>query len=341
MKKVLSGLLIFIAVLFMFCSAGAAAAWSPVTVTDANGDNVTIAEYPTKIISLAPACTEIIYAIGAGDRVVGDTTYCNYPEAAKNVEKIGGFSEINRESIIALSEGPTIVFANPNNGADTIDYLRQQGLTVVVINPESVDSIYTSIETIGEAVGNKTEADALVTSMKFEITSITDKLAGVTKKPTIMHAMSVDPYWVSGLKTFQDELFQLAGATNAFADVDGWGTVTLEKLLVTNPQIILTDTGADMGTPGDDTLRESFLTDLRLKSLTAVKNNDVHVMDADIFDRGGPRVVEVLKEVVKITHPEIFGEAVVKPTTQATPGFGIAASLIGILGTVHLIGRRF
>lgn len=340
MKRLLSGMLIFVLVCAIFCSAGAAAEWTLVTVTDANGDMISIKEYPTRIISLAPANTEIIYAVGAGDRLVGDTTYCNYPEAAKSVEKIGEFSVINRERIISLSEGPTVIFANPNNGKDTIDYLRNQGLTVVVVNPDSIDSVYTSIAMVGDAVGNRTQADKVIADMKLGIKQIADKLAGVTSKPTIMHALSVDPFYVSGSKTFQDELFNLAGATNAFTDVEGWGVVTLEKLLVVDPQIIVTDPGADMGTPGYDSLRDSFYNEPRLSTLSAVKNNKVYVMDADIFDRGGLRVVEALQQLVKITHPEIFGAPSNQTSTQESPGFGIAAGLAGILGTVLLLKRR-
>ncbi|HJJ36285.1 MAG TPA: helical backbone metal receptor [Methanocorpusculum sp.] len=340
MKKIVSGFLIFIAVCAVFSGAVSATEWTPVTVTDANGDRITITEYPTKIISLAPANTEIIYAVGAGDRLVGDTTYCNYPEAAKSVEKIGEFSVINRERIIALSDGPTVIFANPNNGKDTIRYLRDQGLTVIVVNPDSIDAVYSSIAMIGDAVGNRAEADKVVTEMKVGIKQITDKLAGATTKPTIMHAMSVDPFYVSGSKTFQNELFELAGAANAFADVEGWSAVTLEKLLVADPQIIVTDPGADMGTAGYDSLRESFSTEPRLSTLSAVKNDKVSVIDADIFDRGGPRVVEALQQLVKITHPEIFGEASAPASTQQSPGFGIAAGLAGILGAVLLFKRR-
>ena len=341
MKKPISVFLMFIVACAVLCGAGAAQEWTPVTVTDSNGDTITISEYPTKIISLAPANTEIIYAVGAGDRLVGDTTYCNYPEAAKTVEKIGEFSVINRERIIALSDGPTVIFANPNNGKDTIDYLRDQGLTVIVINPESIDTIYSSIRTIGDAVGNSTEAETVVASMKADIKKITDKLSDVTEKPTITHVMSVDPIYVSGSATFQNELFELAGAVNAFADVDGWKTVTLEKLLITDPQIILTDPGADMGTIGYDSLRESFYTEPRLVTLSAVQNDNVYVVDADTFDRGGPRVVEALENLVMITHPEIFGEVKTPVSTQQSPGFGIAAGLSGILGAVLLLKRRF
>ena len=339
MKQIISGICVLLAVFLALCGAGAAA-WSPVTVTDADGTQITIAEYPERIISLSPTTTEIIYAIGAGDRLVGDTTYCNYPEAAKSVEKIGEFSTINRERIIQLSAGPTVVFANPTNGKDAIDYLRQQGLTVIVINPTSVDTIYSSILTMGQALGSSAEAESVVAGIQEGIAEISGKLAGVSEKPTIAHIMDINPYFVSGSNTFQDELFQLAGAVNAFAYADGWDAVTLEKLLVADPQIIVTDPGYDMGTGGDDGMRQAFYQDARLKTLTAVKNDDVYVIDADIFDRGGPRVVEALQSLVKITHPELFGDAKQSSNVQQSPGFGIAAVITGLCGAVLLLRRH-
>ncbi|HJJ31408.1 MAG TPA: ABC transporter substrate-binding protein [Methanocorpusculum sp.] len=339
MKNLITAAISILLLTTLLCGAAAAEEWTPVSVTDANGDVVTITAYPEKIISLAPASTEIIYAVGAGDRLVGDTTYCNYPEEAKSVEKIGEFSTINRERIIALSEGNSVIFANPNNGRDAIDYLKKQGCTVIVINPDSIDKIYESISVIGEAVGCKGNADTLNAEIKAGIDAVAEKVSTVSSAPTVMHALSTDPFYVSGKNTFQDDLIKLAGGKNAFEDVDGWKTVTLEKLLITDPEIILTDPGADMGTPGFDSLRETFLTEPRLSTLSAAKSGKVFVMDADIFDRGGPRTVDALETLAQILHPEIFGE--VKETSAAsTPGFGVCAVLAGIFGTVFLMRKR-
>lgn len=320
---------VFIALLIF---AGAASAF-PVTVIDDGGFTVTVDKEPQTIVSLAPTNTEIIFALGLGDKVIGDTDYCNYPEAAKTLPKIGGYSTINIEKIVALN--PDVIYANHNNGYDNIEHLKELGYTIILINPESIDGIYNAIEIIGKTSGADLKAEAVIAEIKSGIKEITDKLKGVETKPSVMHAMSVDPYWVSGSKTFQDELISLAGAVNAFSDVESWGTVTIEKLITTSPDIILTDPGADMGSPGENTLQQAFFTDPRLSDITAVKNQDVYVMDADIFDRGGPRVVEALDALVKITHPEIFGEHTEKDTTAASP-FGI----LPLLGIAAVLLRK-
>ena len=302
----------------------------PVTITDDGGYAVTVDKEPQTIVSLAPTNTEILFALGVGGKVIGDTDYCNYPEEAKTLPKIGGYSTINIEKIVALN--PDIIYANHNNGYDNIEHLKSLGCTVILINPESIDGIYNAIEITGKTLGAEAEAEALIAEISGGIAEITEKLAGVESRPTVMHAMSVDPYWVSGSKTFQDELISLAGAVNAFSDVESWGTVTIEKLITTSPDIILTDPGADMGSPGENTLQQAFFTDPRLSDITAVKNQDVYVMDADIFDRGGPRVVEALDALVKITHPEIFGEHTGEDTAASSPApvLGIIAGLAAV-----------
>ena len=323
----------------LFAGAAAAAEWTPVTVTDTDGNLVTITEKPDKIISLAPVCTEIIYAVGAGDRLVGDTDYCNYPEAARYVEKVGGFSTISSEKVIALSGGNTVIFANPkNNGNGVIDYLKQQGCTVIAVDIRSVDDIYTALNLIGKAVGCAENAEKLAAETTAAVTALTDRIPDTAKKPSVAYIISTNPNYIAGKNTFQDELITLSGGVNAFSDVDGWGTVTLEKLLIEDPDIILLDSGMDSHSPASGVI-EKFTSDSRIAGLSAVKNNQVYVVDTDIFDRGGPRVLEAVEILTRIIHPEIFGEQARETAAAQTPGFAAAGVLSGIL-CAAAAGRR-
>jgi iron complex transport system substrate-binding protein len=329
-------LLVFLLVLAIF--SGTALGWTPVTITDDSGFESIIETQPQTIVSLAPTNTEIIFALGLGDKVVGVTEYCNYPEEALTKQTVGGYSTINVEKIVTAN--PDIIFANPMNGQENIDSLRQLGYIVIVIQSDSVDGTYDAIQMIGTCTGTTAEADSIISDMKIRIQAITDKLTGVTEKPTVMHAMSVDPYWVSGSNTFQNELITLAGGTNAFADVDGWGVVTLEKLLTTDPEIILVDSGSKMGTTGENTLQKAFLTDERLSSITAVKNKAVYVMDSDTFDRSGPRIVDSLEQLAQILHPEIFGDYAEPESTATSPGFGAVLVIAGVIGGLFICRRK-
>jgi len=329
-------LLVFLLVIALF--SGTALGWTPVTITDDSGFVSIIETQPETIVSLAPPNTEIIFALGLGDKVVGVTEYCNYPEEALTKPKIGGYSTINVEKIVAAN--PDIIFANPKNGQENIDSLRQLGYTVIVIQSDSVDGTYDAIRIIGTCTGTTAEADSIISDMKTRIQAITDKLEGVTEKPTVMHAMSVESFWVSGSNTFQNELITLAGGTNAFADVKGWGTITLEKLLTTDPEIILVDSGSKMGTTGENTLQKAFLTEPQLSGITAVKNKAVYVMDSDTFDRGGPRIVISLEQLAQILHPEIFGEYAEPGSTANSPGFGALLVIAGVIGGLFVCRRK-
>ena len=328
-------LLIFLLALAIF--SGTALGWTPVTITDDSGFVSIIDTQPKTIVSLAPTNTEIIFALGLGDKVVGVTTYCNYPKEALNKSKIGGYATINIEKIVA--ENPNIIFANPMNGQGNIDALRKLGYVVIVIESDSVEGTYNAIRMIGTCTGKADEADSIISDMKTRIQAITEKLVEGTEKPTVMHAMSVETFWVSGSNTFQNELINLAGGSNAFLDVDGWGVITLEKLLTTDPEIILVDAGSTMGDSGENTLQKAFLTEQRLSSITAVKNKDVYVMDPDIFNRGGPRIVLSLEQLAQILHPEIFGEYAEPESTTVSPGFGVILLIAGIIGGLFICRR--
>ena len=322
----------------LFAGAAAAAEWTPVTVTDTDGNLVTITEKPDKIISLAPVCTEIIYAVGAGDRLVGDTDYCNYPEAARYVEKVGGFSTISSEKVIALSGGNTVIFANPNNGKGVIDYLKQQGCTVIVVDIRSVGDIYAAFNLIGKAVGCAENAEKINAGITAALKAVTDKIPDTAERPSAAYIISTNPYYIAGKNTFQDELITLSGGVNAFSDVDGWGAVTLEKILIEDPDIILLDSDMNSGSPASGVI-EKFTSDARIAALSAVKNNQVYVVNADIFDRGGPRITEAVDTLSKILHPEIFGAPKHETAAAQSPGFAAAGVLLGIL-CAAAAGRR-
>lgn len=319
-------LLPILLLLALLCGTATAAEWTPVTITDDYGYTAEISAAPQTIVSLGPSNTEILFALGLGDKVAGVTEYCNYPAAAQTKSLIGGVSSPNVEKIVALN--PDLILANAMNGEDNIAHLRKLGYTVLCLNPDSVDGTFSSIRRVGEATGTSAAPEELIASMQQRFRAAAEKVKTAGTTPlTVTHLMSTDPYWVSGIHTFQDELITLAGGTNAFPEVDGWGIINLEHLLTTDPDVILVDSGAGMGEKGENLLKQSFMTDPRLSSLTAVKNNRIYVMDSDTFDRGGPRIVDAFDELVAVLYPE-SAESPAAATPQA-PGFGSVLTLAG------------
>ena len=313
--------------LLVFAGAASAADWEPVTITDDLGVTVTIDKYPERIVSLSPANTEILFALGLGDRIVGVTEYCTYPEAALSKDKIGGFSTINTEKIAVLN--PDLLVAADGNSEETIAHLRELGYTIITVNADTIDTTLADIRLIGKAAGVDSAAEELVSSMQADLAEIAEKTKGA-EKPTILHCMWTDPLWVSGSGTFQDEMISAAGGVNAAAAEGGWVALTMEKFLTMNPDIIVVDSGDGMGVGTDDALKNFFLKDSRMQSLSAVQNERVYVVNADIIDRGGPRIVEGVEALAEIAHPDIFGEYGGNTNTVVSPGFSILGVLAGL-----------
>ena len=212
-----------------------------VTITDDFGETVTIRGTPTRIVSLAPSNTEILFALGLGDRVIGVTDYCNYPPEALDKPKVGGYSTINMEKVIAAK--PDLVLASFGNTEDVVTHLCSLGMTGVSLNPLTVNDVLHDIELVGEVTGQTAQAAALVDGLNTRIHAITEKTEDLPEKPTVAHIVWYNPLWVSGNGTFQDEVISMAGGTNAFASVEGWSIVSLEEFITTDPDYIFVSLG--------------------------------------------------------------------------------------------------
>ena len=324
---------LFTAFLLLLFAAGGVSA---VTITDDLGVTVTIENPPERIVSLSPANSEILFALGLDEKIVGVTEYCTYPEAALSKEKIGGFSTVNIEKVSVLN--PDLIVAADGNSEETVAHLRELGFTVITINADTIDTTLDDILLLGKATGADDEAEALVSSMKEDLEEIAEKTS-TEEKPTILHCMWTDPLWVSGSATFQDEMIAAAGGINAAAAEEGWVALTMEKFLTMNPDIIVVDSGNGMGVGADDALRDFFLKDPRMQSLSAVQNEQVYVVNADIIDRGGPRIVEGVEALAEIAHPDIFGEYGGNTNSAKSPGFSVLGVLAG-LGAVITLRRK-
>ena len=312
-----------------------AESWTPRIITDDFGYEITVSSRPERIVSLAPANTEILFAVGAGDRVVAVTEYCTYPEEATKLPVIGGYSTINIERIVAAD--PDLIFAYHGNGEENVNYLKHLGYPVITLNADSIAGTLHDIRLVGEAVGCEETAETLVADMEVRLSAVAEKLSGIpeSEKPTMVHSMWTDPLWVSGNNTFQNEMIQFAGGINAVVTTEGWGIVTLEKFLLIDPDIIFVDTGMGMGKGAENTLKNYIMTEPRLSTLKAVKTGQVYAVNADIIDRGGPRLVEGVETIASLAHPEIFGEYAPDSNSASSP-----LGILPLLGIAAVLLRK-
>lgn len=310
-----------------------------VTVTDDFGCQVEIAEPPQRIISLAPSNTEILYALGLEERVVGVTDYCNYPPEVSEKETVGGYSSVDVEKVVSLH--PDLVVAADGNTEEVIDHLRNLGLTVLTLNPPDIGGILHDIEIIGQATGTEAEAEALVTDMRERMDAVQERHAAISYAPSVAHVVWHDPIYVSGAKTFQNEQITLAGGRNAFGHIEEWGTVTLEQFITANPDIIIVNSGSGMGDGGEHAIYNFFMEEERLKNLDAVKGGRVYIVDSDIIDRGGPRIIDSLELVARFIHPDLYAEGTPAPASvPESPGFGVIGAICALATGGAIISRR-
>ncbi|MGD0854974.1 MAG: cobalamin-binding protein [Dehalococcoidia bacterium] len=278
----------------------------PITVTDDLGRKVTINKLPQRIVSLAPSNTEILFALGLDDRIIGVTDYCDYPDAAKTKTRIAGYSTPDLEKLVSLQ--PDLVVAESIQEHTVLPALEKLGMTVFVTEAFTIDTILNDISVIGKITGKTASASRVLDTMNSKINSITSKTQNLSsaQRPRVLYANWASPIWTMGRNTYVDDVINKAGGINIYAaDFEKSRSVSLESVITKNPQVIFV---SGMGTTGD-TVYNGIKKEDRLSTVDAALNNRIYkISDANLIERPGPRIVDGLAEVAKMIHPEIFGE---------------------------------
>lgn len=277
----------------------------PVILNDAANQEVTIDSEPSQIISLIPSNTEIAYALGLGEKIVGVSDWANYPEEVQEVEKIGGM-EFNVEKVISLQ--PDLVLAHASSMVSTesaLQQLRDAGLTVLVVNDAtSFDETYQSILMIADATGTTEKAEVIIDEMKIKLQSIKEKAALIDDEERLKVWVEVSPspeIYTAASGTFIDEMLQVIGAENAAAEQSGWVSYTEEDAILLAPDVIITTYGYYVENPKDEVLSRPAW-----KDVPAVQNERVYDVHSDKVTRPGPRLIEGVEDLAKSIYPEIY-----------------------------------
>jgi iron complex transport system substrate-binding protein len=267
-----------------------------IEVTDLKGRQITLDKVPERIVSLSPANTEILFAVGAGDKVVGVTSFDDYPEQVKNIEKIGSFEGPNLEMIQKAK--PDVVLAGGYIQEDLIKSLEQLNIPVVSTEATDFNSIFDSIKLIGKVSGNDKNAEAVVAQMKDAIAKVHDKVKDKTPK-SVFYVVWTDPLTTAGAGTFIDDVIKAAGGVNVAEKVQYWAKYSPEQLVKDNPEYLLSPTHNTSEGITADFYKQSPI----FKNLNSVKNGKVYIMsDDNIISRPGPRIVQAIEEVAKVLH---------------------------------------
>lgn len=271
-----------------------------IEVEDDFGNKVIFDKVPERIVSLAASHTEILFALGLGDKVVGVTSFCDYPAEALEKDHVGDYNGTNLEKIIEL-EADLVINYGPGNEEDN-KRLEEAGIAVLGYLPESIEEVVDTINRIGLAIGTVEEAKALEEEMLSLRDSIVDKVKD-SEKVTVFYEMWHDPLMTAGPGSFMDELINLAGGENIAFDAEGeYPSYDMEQLIERNPQVYLS--AEDVTMP--DKTAESIALRPGFEGIDAMKAGRVYLLDGNIVSRPGPRVVEALELVAKALHPELF-----------------------------------
>lgn len=285
--------------------------YQQVTLVDSMGNVVTLTEPPERIVSLSPANTEILFAVGAGDSVVGLTDFCDYPYnftawvEAGNMTSIGNYYQPAVEPIVALN--PDLVLASTGS-LEAAESLKNLGYNVLVVEGKSLDEVLQDILLVGRATYRHLAAGDIVSAIRQRIDAVSSQGAAATSTPKVYYEVWFDPIFTAGPNTWVDELITLAGGVNIFNDAESaWPIVNAEAVIERNPDVLVFP-DMYMGVENFYETIEAVKTRPGWSFIDGVQNDDLYEIDADIISRAGPRLADALELLAKMIHPEIFGQ---------------------------------
>ncbi|MEE9216572.1 MAG: ABC transporter substrate-binding protein [Anaerolineales bacterium] len=274
-----------------------------IALIDGRGREVVLSAPAQRVVSLAPSNTEILFAIGAGNQVVGRDEFSDYPPDALNVSSVGNtFGKLNEEAIVALE--PDLVLVSDLNSPEQVASLEEIGLTSFVLpNPTDFEGLYRNLETVGMLTGRRDQTRDLADQLRARVDRVVQRIQGTNPVTVYYEVDSSDPNapWTTGADTFHDVLIQLAGGTNVASDITGWGQISLEELIARDPEVMIFGEGPFVPTTPDLVAARPGW-----GSITAVANNAVYAVDTNLVDRPGPRLVDALERIAALLHPEAF-----------------------------------
>lgn len=268
-------------------------------VVDEAGRKVALPEKIERVISLAPNLTEIVYAIGAGDRLVGNTTFCNYPPEAKNVAKVGDTLQPSIERILALR--PQLVLVSTASQLETFTkQLNEHQIAVYITDARDLEGVFRSILSVGDLLNEPVAASGLVKQLRARSEKVESAVAG---RPlvSVFFQLSGQPLYTAGKSSFVTNLIERAGGHSVTANVnEAWPRLSDEAALASRPEAIIMLSGDAMGAAANTKVAPA------LKNSPAVRNGRVYLIDGDLLTRPGPRLIDGLEKIAQALHPEAF-----------------------------------
>jgi iron complex transport system substrate-binding protein len=271
---------------------------SPGTGTNKAGQAVNLPATSKRVVTLAPNLTEIVYAVGGGDRLVGNTTYCDFPEQAKTVQKVGDTMQPNIERILALQ--PDLVLVSTASQLEAFTrQLHEHGIPVLVTDPHDLEGVLSSIRQIGSLLDRRQQSEQLVDDLRKRMIAVESAVQG--RKPIrVFYQLSAEPLYTAGRDAFVTDLIKRAGGQSVTETLpEAWPRYSEESAVAARPDAIILPTGGSMGAANSDVAAG-------LRRAPAVINGKVIKIDGDLLVRPGPRAIDGLETLAHALHPDAF-----------------------------------
>ena len=297
--KAVSLLLTFVLLLGLLTGSALSATAAPVSVKDMVGREIQLDAPASRIVVLTASDCEILFALGAGDALVGRGAYCDYPAEVLDAPSVQSGMDTNIEQIVAL-EPQVVLMSTMAQTEEQVAALEAAGIHVVVSDARDIAGVYTAIELIGAVTGKTDEAAALVQGMQASFEEIENKAMGDGTETVYFEVSPLEwGLWTAGSGTFMDELTTMVGLKNAFGDVRGWGEISQEQVIERDPDYIVTIAMyfGEGPTPVEEILGREGWQDLK-----AVKNGAIFNADSNAISRPGPRLVEAAQELYRFVY---------------------------------------
>lgn len=274
------------------CSSKNASPAAARTVTDELGRKVQVPAQPQRIVSLAPSVTEILFALGAGDRIAGVTSYCDYPPEARQKAAVGDTLKPSVEKMVAL-KADLVIISTASQVEASFQRLVELGIPVYVSNPRSIAGVLESIDKIGELIDVRDRAHQLTDELRGRIATVEARVAETTR-PSVFVILGTEPLITAGAGSFINDLINRAGARSISGEDKGdYPQYSIETVVAKQPEIIFVQAGGDELTQ-------------RLRQTPAARANRVYHVDDDLLLRPGPRIVDGLERIAAKIHPALF-----------------------------------
>jgi len=269
---------------------------------DQAGRNVQVPVRPVRVIALAPSVTEIVFALGRGDRLVGVTDFSDYPEAARRITSVGSYVYLDIEKIVSLKPDLCIAVKDGNPLA-IVRRIEAFGIPVFAVNPRDLESVMASVMDIGKLLDADESAHSLISDMKQRLDRIEARVSKAVSRPRVFFQIGVSPIVSAGSDTFIHELIVRAGGKNLAGNLAGYPRFSREEVLALSPDIVIVTSMERQDT--FDRVIENWQ---EWPDLPAVTNERIFLVDSDLFDRPTPRLIDALEKLVRLIHPELFNE---------------------------------